>query len=209
MYKFFLKRVIDLVAAIIGVLLLFPFYIVIWSVLVFVNSGKPIFFQQRPGKNERIFSIMKFKTMTDKKGKDGKLLPDEDRLTGFGEFLRKTSLDEIPQLFNVIKGDMSLVGPRPLRVRYLPYYTKEEQIRHTVRPGITGLAQVSGRNSLNWDQKLEKDIEYVQNLTFKNDFIILLKTVKKVFRTNNEEIVIDVEFDSLDEYRMNQKPMNT
>lgn len=147
---------------------------------------------------------MKFKTMTDKKGKDGKLLPDEDRLTGFGEFLRKTSLDEIPQLFNVIKGDMSLVGPRPLRVRYLPYYTKEEQIRHTVRPGITGLAQVSGRNSINWDQKLEKDIEYVQNLTFINDFIILLKTVKKVFKTNKEEIVIDLEFDSLDEYRMNQ-----
>lgn len=209
MYKFFLKRVIDLVAAVVGVILLLPFYLVIWGVLLFVNNGRPIFFQKRPGKNEKIFSIMKFKTMTDKKDKDGKLLPDEERLTGFGEFLRKTSLDEIPQLFNVIKGDMSLVGPRPLRVRYLPYYTKEEQIRHTVKPGITGLAQVSGRNSLNWDQKLEKDIEYVQNLTFKNDFTILLKTVKKVFRTNKEEIVIDVEFDSLDEYRMNQKSLNT
>ena len=204
MYKSFLKRIFDLFVALIGVIILSPFYLIIWFLLMFVNNGKPMFLQRRPGRNEKIFNIVKFKTMTDKRDSNNDLLPDEERLTKFGDFLRKTSLDEIPQLFNVIIGDMSLVGPRPLRVRYLPYYKKEEEIRHTVKPGITGLAQVSGRNSLNWDQKLEKDIEYVKNISFLNDFIILLKTTKKIFRTNKDEIIIDIEMNALDEYRINQ-----
>ncbi len=143
--------------------------------------------------------------MSDATNASGSLLPDADRLTPIGNFLRKSSLDEIPQLINVIKGDMSLVGPRPLRVRYLPYYTQEEKIRHTVKPGITGLAQVSGRNKLNWDQKLALDIEYVNRLTFWLDVAILLKTVKKIFHTSEDEIVVDLTMDALDTYRTNQK----
>jgi len=139
--------------------------------------------------------------MSDAVDSDGFLLPDAERATRFGTFLRKTSLDEIPQLINVIKGEMSLVGPRPLRIRYLPYYTKIEKIRHTVRPGITGLAQVSGRNGIGWDEKLAKDVEYVQNLTFFLDCRILLKTVKKVFVTSDSEITLDIEMDALDTYR--------
>lgn len=142
--------------------------------------------------------------MSDGVDECGNLLPDAERLTATGNFLRKTSLDEIPQLLNVIKGDMSLVGPRPLRVRYLPYYTNEEKIRHTVKPGITGLAQVSGRNKLNWDQKLALDVEYVNKISFWRDFVILLKTVKKVFHVSDDEIVVDLEMDALDTYRTNQ-----
>lgn len=180
MYKIFFKRIFDFTVALIGLIILSPITIVITVISYFVNNGNPFFFQPRPGKNEKIFHIVKFKTMNDKKDAQGKLLPDSERVNSFGTFLRKSSLDEIPQLFNVIKGDMSIVGPRPLRVRYIPYYTKEEKIRHTVRPGITGLAQVSGRNLLSWDEKLAKDIEYVKNLTIKFDFIILLKTINKV-----------------------------
>ena len=139
--------------------------------------------------------------MNDAKSSSGELLPDEKRLTRFGNFLRRTSLDEIPQLLNVIKGDMSLVGPRPLRVRYLPYYTEMESIRHTAKPGITGLAQVSGRNSLNWDEKLNKDVEYVENLSFWLDCRILLLTLKKIFKVSDSEIVLDEEMNALDEYR--------
>ncbi|MEX0289658.1 MAG: sugar transferase [Flavobacteriaceae bacterium] len=199
MYKHFLKRVIDLVLSVTGFLFLIPIFIIIYIVLIFVNRGNPIFLQPRPGRKEKVFNIMKFKTMTDEKGSDGKLLPDDLRLTLFGKFLRKTSLDEIPQLLNVIKGDMSLVGPRPLRVRYLPYYTTEESIRHTVRPGITGLAQVSGRNAINWDDKLQKDVDYVKNLTLWLDIKILLKTVKKVF--DSSDINLDNSEDALDTYR--------
>lgn len=139
-----------------------------------------MFFQKRPGKNERVFRIMKFKTMTEKRDSNGLLLPDKQRLTTIGKFMRKFSLDEIPQLINVIKGDMSLVGPRPLRTHYLPYYTEKESLRHTVKPGITGLAQVSGRNAIGWDEKLQKDIEYVENLSLKLDLIILFQTFNKV-----------------------------
>ncbi len=144
---------------------------------------------------------MKFKTMSDAKDLNGELLPDENRLTKFGNFLRKSSLDEIPQLLNVIKGDMSLVGPRPLRVRYLPFYSEKEKIRHTVLPGVTGLAQVSGRNSLSWDRKLAYDVEYVENISFMLDLKILLKTFYKVIGPSSKEIVIDVEMDALDTYR--------
>ena len=199
MYKNFLKRVIDLVLSLLGFLILLPVFFIILVVLSFINKGKPIFLQPRPGKNERVFNIMKFKTMTDERDKEGKLLPDDVRLTIFGKFLRKTSLDEIPQLLNVIIGDMSLVGPRPLRVRYLPYYTKLERIRHTIRPGITGLAQVSGRNAINWDEKLKKDIFYVENLSIWLDIRILLLTVKKIF--DQSDINLDNSEDSLDTYR--------
>lgn len=180
MYKLFFKRVLDFVLAVFGFVLLFPIFLVIWVILLFVNNGKPFFLQPRPGKDEKIFSIIKFKSMTDKTDENGKLLPDELRVTKFGTFLRKSSLDEIPQLLSIIKGDMSLIGPRPLRVRYLPYYSKEENLRHTVRPGITGLAQISGRNLLDWDTRLQKDVEYVNNLSFILDVKILFKTALKV-----------------------------
>lgn len=185
MYKFFFKRIIDFVLAFTGLIILFPIALIVYIVLFFINKGNPFFYQKRPGKNEKIFSIIKFKSMTDKKDVNGKLLPDADRVTKFGSFIRKTSLDEIPQLINIIKGDMSLIGPRPLRVYYLPYYTKEEKIRHSIRPGVTGLAQVSGRNLLSWDDKLAKDVEYVNNLSFSIDFYIFFKTIRKVFEYDN------------------------
>jgi lipopolysaccharide/colanic/teichoic acid biosynthesis glycosyltransferase len=200
MYNSVFKRLLDFVLSLLGILVLFPIVVVILFVLLIVNNGKPFFLQERPGKDERIFKIMKFKTMTDKKDSDGNLLPNEDRVTRFGTFLRRTSLDEIPQLINVIIGDMSLVGPRPLRVHYLPYYTKEESTRHTVRPGVTGLAQVSGRNSLSWDDKLAKDVEYVKTLSLWNDILILIKTIEKVF-SSSSDIELDCNMLDIDELR--------
>ncbi|MEO0902270.1 MAG: sugar transferase, partial [Bacteroidota bacterium] len=167
------------------------------------NGGSPFFTQSRPGLNEKVFRLIKLKSMNDKKDAEGNLLPDEVRLTKTGNFLRKTSLDEIPQLLNVIKGDMSLVGPRPLRVHYLPYYTEREAIRHTVRPGITGLAQVSGRNSVDWDEKLELDAQYVDQLSFAFDFKILLKTFVKIFKSS-EVILDDTNMVTFDEHRKKQ-----
>lgn len=185
MYRFFFKRFFDFILALFGFIIVFPVFVFITLYLTITNNGKPFFFQKRPGKNENIFAIIKFKSMVDKKDSDGNLLPDNERVTNFGTFIRKTSLDEIPQLINILKGDMSLVGPRPLRVHYLPYYTEKEKIRHAVRPGITGLAQISGRNLLSWDKKLAKDVEYVENLSFLIDLIILLKTARKVFSYND------------------------
>jgi len=199
MYLRFFKRVLDFCAALFGLILLVPVTLIITFVLLFINKGKPFFFQERPGKDEQIFRIMKFKTMTDEKDTHGNLLPNDQRVTAFGTFLRKSSLDEIPQLFNILKGDMSLVGPRPLRVHYLPYYTPEERIRHSVRPGVTGLAQVSGRNLLSWDDKLARDIEYVKNLSFFNDVIIIFNTFKKVLESKNIELASDMP--DLDEQR--------
>lgn len=199
MYLRFFKRVLDFCAALFGLILLIPVTLIITFVLLFINKGKPFFFQERPGKDEQIFRIMKFKTMTDEKDTHGNLLPNDQRVTAFGTFLRKSSLDEIPQLFNILKGDMSLVGPRPLRVHYLPYYTPEERIRHSVRPGVTGLAQVSGRNLLSWDDKLARDIEYVKNVSFFNDVIIIFKTFKKVLESKNIELASDMP--DLDEQR--------
>ncbi|WP_418501173.1 sugar transferase [Flagellimonas sp.] len=201
MYKNFFKRTLDFVLSIVGFILLFPIFILIWFILLFINNGKPFFLQPRPGKNEKVFNIIKFKTMTDKKDASGKLLPDELRITRFGTFLRKSSLDEIPQLISIIKGDMSLIGPRPLRVRYLPYYTEEEKIRHTIRPGVTGLAQISGRNLLDWDTRLQKDIEYVNSLSFALDLKILYKTFLKV--VSREDVALDSEIGmpSFDDYR--------
>ncbi|GAA4898872.1 sugar transferase [Flaviramulus aquimarinus] len=185
MYKNFFKRIIDFFLAFTGLIMLSPIVLIVYLILLFINKGNPFFYQKRPGKNEKIFSIIKFKSMTDKKDSNGKLLPDADRVTKFGSFIRKTSLDEIPQLINIIKGDMSLIGPRPLRVHYLPYYTPEEKIRHSIRPGVTGLAQISGRNLLSWDDKLAKDIEYVNNLSFLTDISIFFKTIRKVFVYDN------------------------
>ncbi|MGK0413258.1 MAG: undecaprenyl phosphate N,N'-diacetylbacillosamine 1-phosphate transferase [Polaribacter sp.] len=173
-------------------------------VLSITSQGNPFFFQHRPGKNGKIFTIMKLKTMNDKKDDEGNLLPDEKRLTKVGGFIRKTSIDEIPQLINVIKGDMSLVGPRPLIIRYLPFYTDKEQLRHTVRPGITGLAQVNGRNTLKWDERLALDVDYVENLSFKQDLKILYNTVLKVIVSENIITNPKSIMEDLDEERKNR-----
>ena len=180
-YKKYFKRLGDIVASTIALLLLSPIFIIISLLLLIVNDGKPFFTQKRPGKNEAIFTILKFKSMNDKKDANGNLLPNAERLN----IIRKTSLDEIPQLLNVLKGDMSLIGPRPLLIRYLPYYTEEEKVRHSIRPGITGLAQVSGRNLLGWDTRLALDIEYAKNISLALDFKILLKTIKKALTSSD------------------------
>jgi len=180
MYKNYLKRLIDFILATIAFILAFPIFLLVTFFLVIANKGKAFFFQARPGKEEKIFKVIKFKTMTDEKGADGELLPDYKRLTSIGSFVRKTSLDEIPQLLNVIKGDMSLIGPRPLLVQYLPLYNKEQKRRHNVRPGISGWAQVNGRNTISWEQKFEYDIWYVDNLSFMLDIKIIFMTIKKV-----------------------------
>lgn len=160
--------------------LLSPVYVIL-IVLVRIKLGSPVFFrQERPGLNGEIFTLYKFRTMTDARDKDGKLLPDKDRLTSFGKFLRSSSLDELPEFFNILKGDMSFIGPRPLLVSYLPYYTERESLRHTVRPGLTGLAQVSGRNFIDWDRRLAKDVEYVEGLSFLMDLKVLFLSVKVV-----------------------------
>ena len=189
MYRFFFKRLIDFLLALIGLLLLFPIFLIVLVLLSIYNAGKPFFFQERPGKNEKIFKVIKFKTMNDKKDSNGELLPDSVRLTKVGNFVRKTSLDEIPQLLNVLKGDMSLIGPRPLLVEYLPRYNDEQKRRHNVRPGITGLAQVNGRNAISWKSKFEYDVEYVDNLSFFLDVKIFFMTIFKVFKSEgiNEE----------------------
>lgn len=180
MYKNGLKRFFDFLAAFTGLLILSPVFVVVTIGLYFANNGKPFFFQTRPGKNARLFRIIKFKTMNDKKDAQGMLLPDAERLTKIGSFVRKTSLDEIPQLLNVLKGEMSLIGPRPLLPEYLPLYSPEQYRRHEVRPGITGWAQVNGRNAISWQQKFEYDVWYVDHLSFALDLRILFLTLKKV-----------------------------
>ncbi len=182
MYKNFIKGFLDFTAAFIGLILLSPLFILITLFLYFANQGQPFFIQARPGKNGAIFHIVKFKTMNDKKDKDGTLLPDADRLTTIGALVRKTSLDEIPQLLNVLKGDMSLIGPRPLLTHYLHLYNDFQNRRHEVKPGITGWAQVNGRNAISWDKKFELDVWYVDHLSFGLDLKILFKTVLKVVK---------------------------
>ncbi len=180
MYKNYFKRLFDFLIAFVAFLVFLPILILVTLLLLYYNQGKPFFFQTRPGKNGTLFDIIKFKTMNDKKDAHGNLLPDADRLTSIGNFVRKTSLDEIPQLINVIKGDMSLVGPRPLLPEYLPLYSAEQFRRHEVRPGITGWAQVNGRNAISWQEKFFLDVYYVNNLNFWLDLKIILLTIKKV-----------------------------
>ncbi len=180
MYKNYLKRLIDFSVVLVGLVMLSPFFLIITVCLFIANQGKTFFFQYRPGKNEQFFKIIKFKTMNDKIDPVGNLLPDAERLTKIGNFVRKTSLDEIPQLLNVLKGDMSLIGPRPLLVEYLPLYNDFQKRRHEVRPGITGWAQVNGRNAISWEQKFEYDVWYVDNLSFLLDVKIIFKTIKKI-----------------------------
>ena len=180
-YKKIIKRALDFVLSSAAIIVLSPVLLVL-AFLVRTRLGSPVLFrQERPGKDEKIFTLCKFRTMTDERDEQGNLLPDAVRLTKFGKFLRSTSLDELPELFNIWKGDMSIIGPRPLLVSYLPWYTEEEKLRHTVRPGLTGLAQVSGRNFLDWDRRLAKDVEYVKNLSFAMDLKVLWLTVKVVF----------------------------
>ena len=173
MYAKYIKRILDFILSLLAIIILSPVMLIIY-ILVRIKLGKPaIFKQQRPGKNEKIFTLYKFRTMTDERDEDGNLLPDEKRLTKFGKMLRSTSLDELPELFNILKGDMAIVGPRPLLVEYLKLYNDEQRKRHDVRPGLTGLAQVSGRNLISWQDRFTKDVEYVNNLTFINDLNIM------------------------------------
>lgn len=189
MYKYFFKRLFDILISGMGLIVISPVLLVL-AVLIRIKLGSPVIFrQERPGLHEKIFTLKKFRTMTDERDENGNLLPDAQRLTKFGKFLRSTSLDELPELWNIFCGDMSLIGPRPLLISYLPYYTKREQLRHTVRPGLTGLAQISGRNLLEWDKRLEKDAEYVENLSFGLDIKIFFLTIKKVFV--REDVVVD------------------
>ena len=181
MYKDFIKYILDFILALIGLILFSPFFIVISLVLFIVNRGDVFFFQKRPGKNAHLFDLIKFKTMNDNRGENGRLLLDAQRLTIVGKIIRSTSIDEIPQLFNVLRGEMSLVGPRPLLVKYLPLYSKKQARRHEIRPGITGLAQVNGRNAISWPERFDLDLYYVDNISFVLDLKILLLTIKKIF----------------------------
>ena len=182
MYKSNIKRIIDLLLAGIGFLIISPVFLLLWLLLAVANKGAGAFFTQtRPGKDERIFRVIKFKTMTDERDAEGNLLPDAERLTKIGKLVRSTSLDEIPQLLNVVKGDMSLIGPRPLLVQYLPLYNEKQKRRHEIRPGITGWAQVNGRNAISWEEKFELDVWYVENVSLLVDMRILFLTIKKVF----------------------------
>lgn len=201
MYQLFFKHIIDFIGAIALLVILSPIFIVVMIILWVSNNGTPFFVQTRPGKNEKRIEVLKFKTMNDKKDENNILLPDSERLTQIGSFIRKTSLDELPQLINVLKGDMSFIGPRPLLVRYLPYYTKKERIRHSIKPGITGLAQVSGRNLLNWNSRLEKDVIYAENISFSLDLKILFQTIKNVI--TSKDVVVDPNsvIEDLDESR--------
>ncbi len=182
MYRTFLKFLIDFIFSLVILIMSFPILLLVTLLLIIANQGKPFFFQIRPGKNEKLFRIVKFKTMNDKKDSDGNLLPDAYRLTKIGQLVRKTSLDELPQLINVLKGDMSLIGPRPLLPEYLLLYNETQKRRHEVKPGITGWAQVNGRNAISWAQKFEYDVWYVDNFSFLLDCKILYLTIKKVFK---------------------------
>jgi undecaprenyl phosphate N,N'-diacetylbacillosamine 1-phosphate transferase len=187
-YNIYGKRALDVVLSLGGLIVLAPVFLLI-TILARRKLGKPVIFtQERPGLNEKIFKMYKFRSMTDARDKDGNLLPDMDRITPFGKFLRSTSLDELPELLNVLKGEMSLVGPRPLLIEYLPLYNTEQKQRHLVRPGITGLAQINGRNAISWQEKFNYDIEYIQNSSLATDLCILLNTVGKVFMRHNVNV---------------------
>ena len=209
MYKHCLKRFLGFTISLLALICLSPVLLVVTIWLHFANKGAGAFFlQERPGKDAKIFKIIKFKTMTDERDADGKLLPDAQRLTRVGRFVRSTSIDELPQLVNVVKGDMSLIGPRPLLPDYLPFYTEREKLRHTVRPGITGWAQVNGRNNVTWDDKLEYDAYYVEHLSFLLDCRIVLITVKKVLQRKDVNVVPASNSLRLDEERRDKMLCN-
>jgi lipopolysaccharide/colanic/teichoic acid biosynthesis glycosyltransferase len=191
---------IDLIGSIMGLLILSPVFLIITTGLFFANQRKPFFFQLRPGKNNRIFKIIKFKTMNDKLDSEGNLLSDSERLTKIGKFVRKTSIDEIPQLINVLKGDMSLIGPRPLLIQYLPLYNEIQKKRHDAKPGITGWAQINGRNAISWSEKFELDVWYVNNCSFVLDCKIIAITIKKVFISEGISAIDNV---TMDEFKGN------
>lgn len=199
MYKHFFKRLIDFCIVFTALLVIWPFLLIIYIWLTIANKGAgAIFYQERPGKDGKIFKVMKFKSMTDERDAEGNLLPDAERLTKVGKFVRATSIDELPQLINVLKGDMALIGPRPLRVHYLPLYSKEQARRHEVRPGITGWAQVNGRNNISWTKKFELDVWYVDHCSLLTDIKVILLTIKKVlFREdiNNDAVATMYPFD--------------
>lgn len=206
MYKHFFKRVIDFILVLCVLLVIWPILLIITVWLHFANKGAgAFFFQERPGKDEKIFKIVKFKTMTDERDADGNLLPDEVRLTKVGRFVRSTSIDELPQLWNVLVGDMALIGPRPLLVRYLPWYTEEEHHRHDVRPGISGYAQSHGRNKVSWDDKLAMDVWYVNHVSLKTDLAIFFKTIKSVILRESVEVA---GVEALDVCRMKERSNN-
>lgn len=204
MYRKYFKRLFDVIFSVIAIILLIPIYIIV-GILVKINLGSPIIFKQtRVGKDEKTFNIYKFRSMTNEKNKNGELLSNEERLNKFGIILRSTSLDEIPELFNILKGEMSIVGPRPLLVKYLDYYNERERKRHSVSPGLTGLAQINGRNAIGWEERFKYDIEYSENVTFINDLKILFLTIKKVFFRENITMPKGREFDDFDVYRKAQ-----
>lgn len=197
-YRKYLKRIFDFIFSLFALIILSPLILCL-AVLVRLKLGSPVIFKQkRPGYQEKIFTLYKFRTMTNQKDSKGNLLSDEERLTAYGKFLRSTSLDELPELFNIIKGDMSIVGPRPLLIRYLPYYTKTERKRHSVRPGLTGLAQINGRNALSWDKRFELDVKYSETISFLQDLNIIFQTLKKVVKkedilSGKEHILLDLD----------------
>lgn len=184
-YEKYIKRVLDFILSLIAIIILSPVFLIV-ALLVRFKLGSPVLFtQDRPGKDEKIFKMYKFRSMTDERDENGELLPDDVRLTSFGKKLRSTSLDELPELFNILKGDMSIIGPRPLAAIYLDYYTEEEHKRHCVRPGLSGLAQVNGRNAISWEEKFELDLEYINDITLKKDLSIILGTIKSVIKKEN------------------------
>lgn len=205
MYRKYIKRILDFTLSLIALIVLSPI-LLITAILVKIKLGSPIIFkQQRPGKNEKIFTLYKFRTMTDKKDEEGNLLPDEQRLTKFGKILRSTSIDELPELINILKGDMAIVGPRPLLVEYLSLYNDEQKHRHDVRPGLTGLAQVSGRNSISWEEKFDEDLKYINKVNLVSDFKIILKTIVKVFK---REGISQQENETMEKFKGSEEKAN-
>ena len=196
-YEKYFKRPLDFILGVLTIIAFSWLYIILVVLGIFFMRGNPFFLQERPGKNEKIFKLVKFRTMDNRKDKNGVLLPDEIRLNRYGKFLRSTSLDELPEIFNIIKGDMSIIGPRPLLDRYLPYYSTEEHHRHDVRPGLTGYAQVHGRNYVSWEEKFKMDIKYVNTISFKGDFKIITDTIKIVLKRENIETASSIVHDGV------------